>query len=80
MFCLLAALFTSKGIKNRNAALSMLQHRLSEMQNEYLLAMQDKEDMMLQIASQDDPTWVELILLREMGVVPEGFLKVHFKH
>jgi hypothetical protein len=34
---------------------------------------------MLAIASQNDPAWIEMVLLREIGVVPAGFLKVHFK-
>lgn len=79
IFCALALVTYSHGMKRRNATYAELQFRLSEMQNEYLLALSEKEDMSLQIASQSDPAWVELVLLREMGVVPEGYLKVHFK-
>jgi hypothetical protein len=49
------------------------------MQKEYLYAVVENDDLSMQIASQTDPAWVELVLLREMGVVPEGYLKVHFK-
>lgn len=55
-----------------------LQFRLSEMNKVSLLADQEKEELSLQIASQSDPAWIEMVLLREVGVVPEGFLKVHF--
>ena len=79
VFCALALVTYSHGMERREAAFAELQFRLSEMQQEYLLAVQEKEDMTLQIASQSDPAWVELVLLREIGVVPEGFLKVHFK-
>ena len=70
VFCTLALVTYSHGMERREAAFAELQFRLSEMEQEYLT---------LQIASQSDPAWVELVLLREMGVVPEGFLKVHFK-
>ena len=38
-----------------------------------------REDLLLSVASQDDPAWVEMVLMRDLGVVPEGWLKVHFK-
>jgi len=43
---------------------------------EELLA--DREELRAQIQSQSDPAWVEMILMRELGVVPEGWLKIHF--
>lgn len=49
--------------------------RLEGMQNDLRIEM---EDLALQIRSQQDPAWVEMVLLRELGVVPEGWLKVHF--
>ncbi len=66
-------------MKNRAAAIAELRFRLSEMEKISLLANQEKEELAHQIASQSDPAWIELVLLREVGVVPEGFLKVHFK-
>lgn len=49
------------------------------MEIELSQALQNKEDLQLRIASQNDPAWIEMVLIRELGVVPEGFLKVHFK-
>ncbi|MDE3047241.1 MAG: hypothetical protein KGI83_02705 [Verrucomicrobiota bacterium] len=49
------------------------------MENEKAQVLQIKEDLQLRIASQNDPAWIEMVLIRELGVVPEGFLKVHFK-
>ena len=31
------------------------------------------------ISSQTDPAWIEMVLIRDLGVVPAGYLKVHFK-
>jgi hypothetical protein len=78
-FCLVAAIGFAHAMKSRHAVLADLKFRLSEMEQEYAGLCQLKEDLSLQIASENDPAWVELVLLRQMGVVPEGFLKVHFK-
>ena len=39
----------------------------------------EKQQLQLKIASQTDPAWIEMILMRDLGVVPEGYLKVYFK-
>jgi len=32
----------------------------------------------LRIASQNDPDWIELVLMKKLGVVPKGKIKVRF--
>jgi hypothetical protein len=66
-------------MKDRATHLAKLRCRLAEMEKISLQANQEKEELSSQLASQSDPAWIELVLLREVGVVPEGFLKVHFK-
>ena len=53
--------------------------RLAFLKEQKMLALSEGEDLRLQIDSQSDPSWVEMILMRDLGVVPEGWLKVHFK-
>jgi len=77
-FCLVALFAFGQAMKKRASMIAELQFRLSEMNKVSLLADQEKEELSLQIASQSDPAWIEMVLLREVGVVPEGFLKVHF--
>lgn len=38
-----------------------------------------QEDLLLQINSQSDPAWVELILMKGLGLVPEGQTKAVFE-
>ena len=38
-----------------------------------------QEDLLLQINSQSDPAWVELVLMKGLGLVPEGKKKVYFE-
>lgn len=78
-FCAVALLVFGHAMKNRTAAIAELRFRLSEAEKMSLLATREKEELAQRIASQSDPAWIELVLLREVGVVPEGFLKVHFK-
>jgi hypothetical protein len=66
-------------MKEKNNAVRVLASRLEEMQHDKWQALQKREDLELRIASQNDPAWIEMILMRDLGVVPEGFLKVHFK-
>ena len=77
--CLFIAGIYGQGMKKQRASLREVTLRLSEIEHETLLAMEEKENLSLRLASQSDPAWIELVLLRQMGVVPDGFLKVHFK-
>ena len=77
-FCILTCAAHFHFMKEKKNAVTSLISRLEEMEQEKWLALQKKEDLHLRLASQTDPAWIEMILMRELGVVPEGFLKVHF--
>ena len=66
-------------LKNRNAALQEISFRFQEMEKECLMEHRERENLQMQIASHNDPAWIEMVLMREIGVVPEGWIKVHFK-
>lgn len=67
-----------QGIKNREHDYVMLSQRLSELKQDKEKAFNLRQDLLLQINSQSDPAWVELILMKELGLVPEGQTKVFF--
>lgn len=73
-----ATIFVS-AMRTKRIALEELQGRLVAMEEEKRQVMRDHEELSLRIASQADPAWIELVLLKELGMVPDGFLKVHFK-
>ncbi len=77
-FCLSVGVIYGQGIRTRNEGLLGVTHRLAAMEREYATCLEQNEMLSLRLASQSDPAWIELVLLRQMGVVPEGFLKVHF--
>lgn len=66
-------------MREKRLMLKELEFRLEEMEKEKIIAALEREDLMLRIQSQNDPAWIEMVLMRDLGVVPEGWLKVHFK-
>jgi hypothetical protein len=78
LFASLCASLYFPFLKSRERALSELSFRLDEMEKMRYIALQEKDDLQLRLQSQDDPAWIELILMKELGVVPEGWMKVHF--
>ncbi len=55
-----------------------LEQRFARLEQKKAELLADREELRSQIQSQSDPAWVEMILMRELGVVPEGWLKIHF--
>ncbi len=78
-FCSATLLIYQHSLKEKKCALREFEFRLEEMEKERILALAEKDELTARISSQDDPAWIELILMRDLGVVPEGFLKVHFR-
>lgn len=78
-FCAITGIVHFHFLKEKQNAIHVLNSRLEEMESEKWAALQKREEFQLRIASQNDPAWIEMILMRDLGVVPEGFLKVHFK-
>ncbi len=55
-----------------------LENRLLKLQKKTVIALREKEDLTLRLTSQSDPAWIEMILMKKLGVVPQGYVKVHF--
>ena len=54
------------------------QHQALLKQKEEALAMQEEFQLHL-YSSSHDPSWIELVLIRELGVIPDGQTKFFFK-
>ena len=78
-FCFAVGILYFQSMKVKKTTVSEYSFRLEEMEKEKFLAMAEKDELLLKIASQSDPAWIEMILMRDLGVVPDGWLKVHFK-
>lgn len=56
-----------------------LDSKIKHLEHQRELATQKREDLTLQIESQSDPAWIEMLLMKKLGVVPEGQVKVYFE-
>lgn len=55
-----------------------LHAKLLLLENQLANAKEQKEDFLLQIDSQNDPSWIEILLKKHLGMVPYGQTKVYF--
>ena len=69
----------SHGIEKKNRDVAELKERLYDLEAKKRVVMDVKEDLELQIRSHSDPEWIEMTLMKGLGVVPEGQTKVYFK-
>jgi len=53
--------------------------RLQTLEKEKEFVLQQQQELALQIKSQSDPAWVEMVLKRNLGLVPMGQTKVYFQ-
>lgn len=79
LFALICYMLFEQGMRKRNGDYDLLSQQLSVLQKEKQKALALQEDLLLQINSQSDPAWVELTLMKGLGMVPEGQTKYYFK-
>ncbi len=63
----------------QNATHKVLLCKLSQLETEKTAALEEHGDLLLQVNSQNDPAWIEMVLMKELGLVPEGHVKVYFE-
>lgn len=66
------------GLRKRDQDFTKLSTQYLELQQEKKEALAQQEDLLLQINSQSDPEWIELTLMKGLGLVGEGQTKVLF--
>jgi hypothetical protein len=67
-----------QGLKNRNKDFTKLQIQYHSLQNEKKIISTLHEKLVMQVNSQSDPEWLELVLMKGLGLAPEGQIKVLF--
>ena len=68
-----------RGIRALNENGRQLIDKLEELQNEKNNLLKLQEELQLQINSQNDPEWIELTLMKNLGLVPEGQYKIYIQ-
>lgn len=78
LFCLLCTFAYDRAIHFKTIEEKKLHNRLLTLSHEKEQALAKQEDLKLEIASQEDEAFIELTLMRRLGLVPEGQTKVYF--
>jgi hypothetical protein len=68
----------SQSMQKKKAALFELESRFQALEQEKQLLVEQQEELMLQVQSQSDPAWIEMTLMKGLGLVPDGQRKVYF--
>ncbi|NGX47585.1 MAG: hypothetical protein K1000chlam3_00964 [Chlamydiae bacterium] len=55
-----------------------LKGKVNFLEKQLVLARDKREDLLLEIGSQSDPAWIEMLLKKHLGMVPFGQTKVYF--
>ena len=77
-FMLLCIMLYEHGLKQRDALYQQLTEQSAQLQQEKQRALQQQQDLQLQINSQSDLAWIELTLIKGLGLIPEGYQKIYF--
>ena len=78
VFFLFSFICYNQCIKNSEKEIFEHKNKLGLLEKKRAVLKKENEDLNLMVNSLSDPAWIELILMRDLGVVPEGKLKIHF--
>jgi hypothetical protein len=80
VFVAVCAVLYLHSMRQKELSYQEMAHRLRGLEKEKALALVQQEELLLQIQSQSDPAWVEMVLKRNLGMVSEGQTKVYFQN
>lgn len=78
LFFLICYFAYDQAMKDRKMEETQLRKKLHLLSEETQTALKTQEDFRMQLKSQGDSRWIELTLMKGLGLVPEGEKKVHF--
>ena len=79
VLCFAFYFFYVQALNRKEAAEEELMARFEELTTQKEEVLKEREDLVLEIKSQNDPAWIEMTLMKSLGVVPEGQKKVYFE-
>lgn len=77
-FILIGAFLYWQAIDKKNSVLRSLDEHILTLEQEKGALLETKDDLLLQTNSQSDPAWIQMTLMKRLGLLPEGQLKVYF--
>lgn len=79
LFFLLCFFVYDQAVKRREREEELLSQKLHQLVLSKKTALEKQEELRIELDSQSDESWIELILMQKLGLVPEGQTKIHFK-
>lgn len=79
LFISLVMIFTEGALKDVKDERAHLQTFLETLKEERQSQEKHHALLVLQVGSSSDPAWIELVLKRELGLIPEGQTKVVYE-
>jgi len=79
LFSILCLVLYEQGVYSYRDQQVYLSSRMAVLETQRDELLTQREDLKLQINSQSDPAWIELTLIKVLGVVPTGQKKVYFE-
>ncbi len=68
----------SYGMGEKEVVYQELSLRKNSLELEKQKILLEQEDLFLRLENKADPKWVEMVLMHQLGMVPEGQVKVYF--
>lgn len=78
LFLLICAILFEQAVHKRNVEYAKLSAQLHELQITKNIALAEQAELLAHINSESDPAWVEMVLMQNLGLVPENHSKVYF--
>lgn len=78
LFALICFSLYFREVHKKNIELFAVQTEKKALEERKAVVTEQKDELIEKIHSQSDPAWIEMVLMKELGVVPEGKTKVHF--
>lgn len=78
VFFVAVSVFYVQSVKSTSQEIFEHKNKLALLEKQKSDAYRENEDLTMMVNSLSDPAWIEIILMRDLGVVPEGKIKVHF--
>lgn len=79
LFALLCFYGYEKGFERIKSEYALLHEKYENLHNDRDKALSYQEELRLHLNSQNNPEWIELTLMKELGLIPQGQTKVIFK-
>ncbi len=78
LFAAACGVVYSSSMQKKQLVIASLDQRLEALREEKTQLLEQNQELQLQIHSQSDPAWIQLTLMKGLGLVPEGQSKVYF--